>query len=148
MKYCSIKDPPEFTELIEHWTRDTDADGEEMGRVIEQLLNNTCFLRKRNGRVLIGTADMTLDMNDTLFVVEADPDEKGEFDGAAYSNIVFSGTAPEAGQNWAQVDSSGSGRAGEEATESITGKNIITGKLAVAEDEPSNAAFFAKIIKE
>lgn len=100
-------------------------------------------LKSKCGRVLLGPDDTELEENETLFIVSPE-EEISDFGGAAYTNIVFSEAAPAEGQNWAQVDSSGSGRAGEEATESITGKNIITGKLAVAEDEPSDAAFLQK----
>ena len=40
MRYCNIADPPVYTEEIERWDRETDADGEAMGKVIEQLVNN------------------------------------------------------------------------------------------------------------
>ena len=48
MRYCNIADPPVYTEEIEHWDRETDADGETMGGVIEQLLNNDHFIRMCN----------------------------------------------------------------------------------------------------
>lgn len=50
MKYCEVKNPPEFTEQIERWTRETDADGEAMAVPIEQLLNNTVYLREQSAR--------------------------------------------------------------------------------------------------
>lgn len=50
VRYCRIADPPTYTEEIEHWTRETDADGEAMGVVIEQLVNNDAYL-KRAGHV-------------------------------------------------------------------------------------------------
>ncbi len=40
-----IKDPPEFTTDVEQWTRETDADGAQMAKVIEKLLNNEVFLK-------------------------------------------------------------------------------------------------------
>lgn len=43
MEFCKIKNPPEYTLEVEHWTRDTDADGDQMAVVIEQLLNNTFY---------------------------------------------------------------------------------------------------------
>lgn len=43
MEFCKIKNPPEYTPEVEHWTRDTDADGDQMAVVIEQLLNNTYY---------------------------------------------------------------------------------------------------------
>lgn len=41
----AIKDPPEFTVEIEQWTRDTLADGAEMAKVPEKLLNNELYLK-------------------------------------------------------------------------------------------------------
>lgn len=46
MGFCTIADPPVYTEEIEHWTRETDADGEAMGAVIEQLANNDAYLKQ------------------------------------------------------------------------------------------------------
>lgn len=40
-----IKNPPEFTLEVEQWTRETDADGEEMSIPIGDLLNNDIFLK-------------------------------------------------------------------------------------------------------
>lgn len=46
-----IKNPPEFTLEVEQWTRETDADGEQMARgVIEPLLNNTAYNKAENER--------------------------------------------------------------------------------------------------
>lgn len=47
MGFCTIADPPVYTEEIEHWTRETDADGEAMGAVIEQLANNDAYLKQK-----------------------------------------------------------------------------------------------------
>lgn len=41
MGFCEIKDPPEFKTQVEKWDRDTMADGEKMGVVIEEIFNNT-----------------------------------------------------------------------------------------------------------
>ena len=38
-----IKTPPEFTVEIEQWNRETLADGIEMSKLIEKLLNNTIY---------------------------------------------------------------------------------------------------------
>lgn len=46
MRFCTIAAPPVYTEEIEHWTRETDADGEAMGIVIEQLANNDAYLKQ------------------------------------------------------------------------------------------------------
>ena len=46
MGFIPIKNPPEFTEEVEQWTRETDADGAEMAKnVIEPLLNNDVYLK-------------------------------------------------------------------------------------------------------
>ena len=50
MRYCNIADPPVYTEEIEHWDRETDADGETMGGVIEQLLNNDHYNKQSINR--------------------------------------------------------------------------------------------------
>lgn len=38
-----IKSPPKFTLEVEQWTRETDADGSEMSKNIEKLLNNMVY---------------------------------------------------------------------------------------------------------
>lgn len=43
-----IKNPPEFTVEIEQWNRETLADGIEMAKVIEKLLNNTVYNKHQN----------------------------------------------------------------------------------------------------
>ena len=50
MRYCNIADPPVYTEEIEYWDRETDADGETMGGVIEQLLNNDHYNKQSINR--------------------------------------------------------------------------------------------------
>lgn len=45
-----IKNPPEFTTDIEQWTRETEADGTEMAKVIEKLLNNDVHANHTNQR--------------------------------------------------------------------------------------------------
>lgn len=46
MGFIPIKVIPEFTEEVEQWTRETDADGAEMAKnVIEPLLNNDVYLK-------------------------------------------------------------------------------------------------------
>lgn len=46
----TIKNPPEFTTEVEQWTRETDADGAEMAKVIEQLLNNDVYNKAEQER--------------------------------------------------------------------------------------------------
>lgn len=43
MGFCEIKNPPEFSTDVERWNTETMADGENMGAVIELLVNNTAF---------------------------------------------------------------------------------------------------------
>lgn len=52
-RYCTLAEQPIYTELIEHWTRDSDADGEEMGNVIEQLANNIHYLKSKVNHVIL-----------------------------------------------------------------------------------------------
>lgn len=51
MEYCEIKNPPEYTEKIERWTRESDADGDAMGKVIEHLANNDNYLMAGTNRM-------------------------------------------------------------------------------------------------
>lgn len=59
MGFLPIKNPPEFTADVEQWTRETDANGEEMAKeVIEPLLNNDVYLKgeiERQERVVLVT---------------------------------------------------------------------------------------------
>lgn len=43
MSFCEVKTPLKFENQIEKWDRDTMADGEKMGNVIESLYNNTVY---------------------------------------------------------------------------------------------------------
>lgn len=52
-KYCTLAEQPIYTEQIEHWTRDSDADGNEMGDVIEQLANNIHYLKTKVNQVIL-----------------------------------------------------------------------------------------------
>lgn len=45
-----INDPPSFTTNIEQWDRETLADGSEMAKVIEKLLNNEIYNKAQNER--------------------------------------------------------------------------------------------------
>ncbi len=47
----NIKNPPEFTLEVEQWDRGTLADGVEMAKVIEKLLNNEVYLKKGGERL-------------------------------------------------------------------------------------------------
>ncbi len=41
----TIKNPPEFTVEVTQWNRETDADGVEMAKDIEKLLNNDVYIK-------------------------------------------------------------------------------------------------------
>lgn len=43
MKNCEIKSPPVFAADVPRWDRETDADGDDMGLVVEQVFNNTIY---------------------------------------------------------------------------------------------------------
>lgn len=45
-----IKDPPEFTTEVTQWNRETAADGVEMAKDIEKLLNNDVYLKENMER--------------------------------------------------------------------------------------------------
>ena len=51
MGFLPIKTPPEFTEEVEQWTRETDADGVEMANEIGKLLNNTIYNKSEAERL-------------------------------------------------------------------------------------------------
>lgn len=51
MGFIPVKNPPEFTEEVEQWTRETDADGVEMAKEIEKLLNNTIYNKSKTERL-------------------------------------------------------------------------------------------------
>jgi hypothetical protein len=51
MGFLPIKTPPEFTEEVEQWTRETDADGVEMAKEIGKLLNNTIYNKSEAERL-------------------------------------------------------------------------------------------------
>ena len=132
-----IKNPPEFTLDVPQWTRETRADGVEMAKVIEKLLNNEVYLKRTRGRVFVGAEDTDLEENDTLFVV----DEPKKFEAAAYNNLVF-GAAASGDELWAQAG--GDSRAAEGKAENNA--NITEGKLSVSEQAAPDADFFAQII--
>ena len=46
-----LKNPPEFTMEVNQWTRETDADGAELAKEIEELLNNDFYLKTELERI-------------------------------------------------------------------------------------------------
>lgn len=95
------------------------------------------------GRVLIGSAGTSLRKNDTLFVIDGDGLTPEAFQGAAYTNVVFSDAPPSDAANWAEGNSASSAENGQDAG----GLSIIQGNLTVAEEPASDTVFFAKINK-
>ncbi len=81
------------------------------------------------GRVLIGTDGTQMDINDTLFVIDAGP----PFEAAAYTNVVF--------------DSDAAYVTDTETMEAQSEDGLIAGKLAVSEDATEDAVFLANINK-
>ncbi len=79
-----------------------------------------------NPRVMFGSDDAEIASNTVLFVTGEQMVK--EFSGASYTNMIIASEPPSSGENWAQTD------------------NIVSGKLAVSENEQADAAFFAKII--
>ena len=51
MANCEIKNPPVWTDEIPKWDKQTDADGDAMGAVIETLLNNDAHNKKEIGQL-------------------------------------------------------------------------------------------------
>lgn len=43
MAFCDMKNPPEFSNEVRKWDRETLADGQELAVEIEQLFNNTLY---------------------------------------------------------------------------------------------------------
>lgn len=48
----TIKDPPEFTLEVSQWNRETLADGVEMAKDIEKLLNNDAYNKAQTERAI------------------------------------------------------------------------------------------------
>ena len=59
MANCVISDPPGYMDEIPKWDKQTDADGDAMGAVIEKILNNTAY-NKMVGDRLNHTTSVTL----------------------------------------------------------------------------------------
>ena len=52
MKNCEIKSPPVFAADVPRWDRETDADGDDMGLVVEQVFNNTIYNKQKAEQAL------------------------------------------------------------------------------------------------
>lgn len=74
MANCERKDPPVFTEEVQKWDRETVADGDAMGLVIEQLFNNTVFNRrtaeKAAGSLITGITIPASGWKDLTYTIE------------------------------------------------------------------------------
>ena len=101
---------------------------EIFGEIFGKIKKTLESYNQKFGQVLIGQEFMELNNNDTLFIVEGEILES-EFDGASYSNMVFSADAPTNAENWGQ----------------FSDDRIIDGKLSVSEQADSDTDFFAKI---
>ncbi len=99
------------------------ASAEDLKKLAERFETHI----RDNPRVMFGSADTDITENTVLFITDEEQ-VVGDFAGASYTNIMIASEAPGSGENWAQTD------------------NIVSGKLAVSEKEPADAAFFAKII--
>lgn len=109
----------------------------ELRETIEQLTVKVATLTR--GAVKVGSVDTALDLGDTLFVV--DNMMLRNLEAASFSNLVFGDRAPTGALYWA--DTGGEAEAiKEDGTEDVS---ITNGKLAVSQEEPDDAAFFAKI---
>mgnify|MGYP003254293562 FL=1 len=74
MANCERKDPPVFTEEVQKWDKETVADGDAMGLVIEQLFNNTVFNRrtaeKAAGSLITGITIPASGWKDLTYTIE------------------------------------------------------------------------------
>ncbi len=132
-KYCSIKDPREFTEQVRRWDNATRASGSEMGADIEKLLNNEVFLKEEFERVNgesvkcsekgVQNGIATLDTNGKL----SQHVERANIDNVEAITVKFNGTSQGAydGSSSKEIDITASniGAAAEEHTHT---KNQIT----------------------
>lgn len=105
------------------------------------------------GQVIIGAESTSLNVNDTLFIVDGMPDipALAKFEGAFYENMVFSAYSPLSAENWGQTEEGTAIRASPVSAAVSTESeedgepSIIKGKLVVSEEPTSDATFFAKI---
>lgn len=110
----------------------------ELKETIEQLTSKVGTLTR--GAVKVGTIDTAMELGDTLFVVD-DMLQQG-LEAVAYSNMVFGASAPSSVRYWADTGEETATNTSD--TEDIS-VSITSGKLAVSQEEPDDAAFFAKI---
>lgn len=120
MANFKIAESPEFSLEMRKLETTDPAHADLFNGMFQILLDDLEYL-KRGGRVKIGASDTELDCGDTLFVTEDD----SEFLAAAYSNFTLSKEAPAVADvgNWGMVE----------------------GDLAVSEEAPTDAVFFADV---
>lgn len=111
------------------------ATAEDFKKLIERFEAHI----RNNPRVMFGNDDTEIENNTILFVIDGNQDAD-EFSGASYTNLYIGEEPPDYGENWAQITEN------NVFVQAPHDKNIISGKLAVSEKEPADAAFFAKII--
>lgn len=113
------------------------SDVNRLREMLGQLVAKVNTLTR--GTVKVGSEDTMLDLGDTLLVVDGMMPQS--LKAAAFSNLIFSPGAPSSGsQYWAET---GDGTA--VVSEGDAEVSITNGKLAVSQEEPDDAAFFAKI---
>lgn len=141
MANFNIKENPLFKKTMRKLETTDRAHASVFNALFEILLDNDNALFKRFGRTLFGPADTPMEPNDILFIIDEEEPQEISFEGAAFDNLTFSTAPPASGENWAAIGSEGEVREGKET-------GIINGKLAVSEEAPSDAAFFAKLKDE
>lgn len=81
MKNCEIKSPPVFAADVPRWDRETDADGDDMGLVVEQVFNNTIYNKQKAeqalGILLPGRMILTEEWNGLTYTIEHESIRKG-----------------------------------------------------------------------
>ncbi len=81
MKNCEIKSPPVFAADVPRWDRETDADGDDMGLVVEQVFNNTIYNKQKAeqalGILLPGRMILTGEWNGLTYTIEHESIKKG-----------------------------------------------------------------------
>lgn len=81
MKNCEIKSPPVFAADVPRWDRETDADGDDMGLVVEQVFNNTIYNKQKAeqalGILLPGRMILTGEWNGLTYTIEHESIRKG-----------------------------------------------------------------------
>lgn len=88
-----IQDPPIFQTEITKWSRETDADGDEMGRDMEKVFNNTMYNkamieRERNVTEVLLTAVDWQEENGLYIQTVSVPGAEEDMDPVLYSALA------------------------------------------------------------